>query len=212
MIMKKIYLFGTNSVAQILAIWLAADSRYKLLGFAINEVYLKDTELKGFPVVALESIRFDSENVFLINCVGYSSQLEGRKKSHNALCKLPLETYIHPNAIVSGSEIGRGSIVMANAVVEPGSTLGAGNVVYGGVYICHDAKIGDFNWFSAGCVMAGYCNVGNRNFFGINTSIRERITIGSKNTIGASTVVIKDIADNYTVVGNPGRILRRNEK
>mgnify|MGYP003379570671 CR=1 FL=1 len=45
---------------------------------------------------------------------------------------------------------------------------------------------------------------------GTGTKVIQGITIGENVIIGAGTVVIRDIEDNVTVVGNPARIVKRN--
>ncbi len=49
--------------------------------------------------------------------------------------------------------------------------------------------------------------IGNYVDIGANVCIIGDITIGNNVKIGAGTVVVKNIPDNYTVVGNPARIL-----
>jgi acetyltransferase-like isoleucine patch superfamily enzyme len=39
-----------------------------------------------------------------------------------------------------------------------------------------------------------------------------RVRIGNWATIGAGTVVLKNVPDYAVVVGNPGKVLRENER
>jgi acetyltransferase-like isoleucine patch superfamily enzyme len=41
---------------------------------------------------------------------------------------------------------------------------------------------------------------------GANSVIKEGIKIGNNVIIGAGAVIINDVSDNLTVVGNPGKI------
>jgi acetyltransferase-like isoleucine patch superfamily enzyme len=49
--------------------------------------------------------------------------------------------------------------------------------------------------------------VGRKTFVGAGAIIRQGITIGENVMVGAGAVVIRDIPDNTTVVGNPQRVL-----
>jgi len=42
--------------------------------------------------------------------------------------------------------------------------------------------------------------------------IDSTVTIGKVVTIGAGAVILKDIADYSVVVGNPGRLIKYNDK
>jgi len=52
-------------------------------------------------------------------------------------------------------------------------------------------------------------HMGNGSHIGIGASVIQGITIGKWCTIGAGAVIIKDIPDGATVVGNPGRIIKQ---
>lgn len=56
--------------------------------------------------------------------------------------------------------------------------------------------------------MAGHVEVGEGSHIGIGVSIIQGIKIGKWCTIGAGAVIIKDVPDGATVVGNPGKIIK----
>lgn len=207
-ILSGVYLFGINSLSAILAQYIRDDSRYSIRGVTVNLKYCNYKEILGLPLVPFEDLPSGSVDFGIINCVGYSENLGVREFISSQITDkgIPLVSYIHQSAIVDGAEIGDGTIVMNNAVIEPYSRVGKGNVFYGGSYVCHHAIIGDYNWFSANAVLAGEVTVGNRNFFGVNSSVRERLKIGSMTTIGMGTVVIRDVPDNSVAIGNPATV------
>ena len=53
--------------------------------------------------------------------------------------------------------------------------------------------------------------IGDNVYIGPNVCIVEDVKIGNNVVIGAGAVVVKDIPDNSTAVGNPARIINRNE-
>ena len=42
--------------------------------------------------------------------------------------------------------------------------------------------------------------------------VKQQISIGENVMIGAGTVIIRDVEDNCTIVGNPGRIIKKGAK
>lgn len=57
---------------------------------------------------------------------------------------------------------------------------------------------------------SGGATIGDNVYIGPHVSIVGPVNIGNNVTIGAGTVVIKDIPNNATVVGNPARIVNYN--
>jgi acetyltransferase EpsM len=56
--------------------------------------------------------------------------------------------------------------------------------------------------------LAGNVYVGEGTHIGLRASVIQGIRIGKWCTIGAGAVIINDIPDGATVVGNPGRIIK----
>ena len=98
-------------------------------------------------------------------------------------------------------------MIAANATLNPMVHLGKGVICNTSTSIDHECIIGDFCHIAPGAVLCGNVQVGRSTFIGANSVIKQGIVIGNNVTIGAGTVVIKDIPDNTTVVGNPAKTL-----
>jgi acetyltransferase-like isoleucine patch superfamily enzyme len=46
---------------------------------------------------------------------------------------------------------------------------------------------------------------------GANAVVKQGITIGRNCMIGAGSVIIKNVPDNSTIVGNPGKIIKNKK-
>lgn len=144
-------------------------------------------------------------------CVGHNGI---REKIHMQLAEHlgnPINA-IHPSAVISSSvSLGDGVMIAANATINPLVELGKGVICNTNSSIDHECIIGDFAHIAPGAVLCGNVKVGKGSFVGANAVIRQGITIGNNVMIGAGTVVIRDIPDNVTVVGNPQKVLAKNE-
>jgi len=113
---------------------------------------------------------------------------------------------MHPTAWVSPSaSLGRGSVVMANAVVQAEVKLGEGSIVNTAASVDHDCIIGNGVHICPGVNLGGDVKVGNGSWLGIGCSVVQGIKIGKSVTVGAGAVVINDIKDGLTVVGIPAK-------
>lgn len=118
---------------------------------------------------------------------------------------------IHYSAIISDtSEIGEGTVVMANAVVNPNAKIGKHCIINTNAIIEHDCIIDNFVHISPNTTLAGDVEVGEGTHIGIGACVIPGVKIGKWCTIGAGTVIIEDVPDGATVVGNPGRIIKRH--
>jgi acetyltransferase-like isoleucine patch superfamily enzyme len=52
--------------------------------------------------------------------------------------------------------------------------------------------------------------IGKNCFIGVRATVLPGVRIGDEVVVGASTVVTKDVPSNCVVVGNPGRIVKKN--
>ena len=172
-----------------------------------------DQEAKEFNPYHLDYLGKESEVINKLKkfdffaCVGHNGI---REKIHTQLSQYlgnPINA-IHPSAIISASvKLGDGVMIAANATLNPLVEIGQGVICNTSTSIDHECVIGDFSHIAPGAVLCGNVKVGRGTFIGANSVVRQGITIGDNVIIGAGTVVVKDIPDNATVIGNPARQL-----
>jgi sugar O-acyltransferase (sialic acid O-acetyltransferase NeuD family) len=119
-------------------------------------------------------------------------------------------TVIHPTAIISPSaSIGMGTVISAGVVVQMDATIGRYCVLNTACTVDHDDVIEDGVSISPGAHLAGGVHVRGGAFIGAGAVLVNRVTVGRRATVGAGAVVLKDVAEGATVVGNPARPIGR---
>jgi len=124
------------------------------------------------------------------------------------------QAIIHPRATVSKrAQIGEGSVLMGNAIINSGTKIGQHVIVNTSASIDHDSTLGDFVHISPNATLSGGVSVGEGSHIGSGAVVIPNIKIGKWATIGAGAVIIRDVEDYATVVGNPGRVVKvKSEK
>lgn len=123
-----------------------------------------------------------------------------------------LPAIVHPTASISKKAVmEKGSVVFAQAAVNIGSRIGSGCIINTGVTVDHDCELGEGVHLSPGVHLAGEVRIGPYSWLGTGTVVINRIRIGEKAIIGAGTVIVKDVGNNVTVVGVPGRVIKSND-
>jgi sugar O-acyltransferase (sialic acid O-acetyltransferase NeuD family) len=116
---------------------------------------------------------------------------------------------IHPSSSISKHfEMGVGNFISRNVSVNPLVRMGNFCILNTACVIEHECKIGNSVHVAPGAVLAGSVQIGDYTFIGANAVIKQGVKIGANVTIGAGSVVLKDVAENETIVGNPGRVFR----
>ncbi|WP_198552914.1 serine acetyltransferase [Psychromonas sp. Urea-02u-13] len=126
-------------------------------------------------------LRLCNSNNFLIKSIAWYMH---RHLSIKCQIQIPKETQIGP-----GLYLGHASSVMMNSTVVIGKNCNLSQFTTIGSNHGKGAIIGD--------------NV----YIGPNVCIVEAVTIGDCVTIGAGTIVVKNVSNNSTVVGNPARVI-----
>jgi len=105
--------------------------------------------------------------------------------------------------------------------IHPGAVIGRGLFIdHGdGVVIGETTVIGDNVTIYQGVTLGGtgketgkrHPTIGNGVTVGAGAKVLGPITIGDYSKVGAGSIVLKDVPAGCTVVGNPGRIVRKKE-
>ena len=75
------------------------------------------------------------------------------------------------------------------------------------VHIGHDAHLHKNVEIAAGGIVGGFVEIHEHSYIGINSAIRNRKILGENCVIGMGSVVVKNIDESITVVGNPAKKL-----
>lgn len=94
-----------------------------------------------------------------------------------------------------------------NTRIGPGLYLGHGTcvIVNEAAVIGKNCNLSHFVTIGSNGTKAAI--IGDNVYIGPNTCIIEQVTIGDEATIGAGAVVVKDVAAQVTVAGNPARVI-----
>ena len=118
-----------------------------------------------------------------------------------------LPSVVHPTAYAGRRvELGAGSVLMAQAVVNAGARVGDACIVNTAAVIEHDCELADGVHVSPGAALAGGVRVGECSWIGIGASVIQEVRIGADAIVAAGAAVVRDVADGRTAVGIPARL------
>ena len=119
-----------------------------------------------------------------------------------------LVNVVHPHAFIDlSAKLENGCFVGPNAVLHVGAQLRRGAIVNSGAIIEHDCVVGPWCHVAPGAVLCGNVCLGEGVFVGANTVVKQGLTIAPWVVVGCGSVVVRDITEPGTYVGNPVRKL-----
>lgn len=117
----------------------------------------------------------------------------------------------HSGKVIIGDnvEIFSGTNIVRATADDGVTSIGAGTKIDYNCHIAHNVKIGKNCLVIAGTIIGGSTEIGDGCYLGIGCMIKNKVKIGNNVTIGMGAVVLKDVPDGATVVGNPAKILQK---
>jgi sugar O-acyltransferase (sialic acid O-acetyltransferase NeuD family) len=117
---------------------------------------------------------------------------------------------VHPQAVVAGTAaIGAGTVVMANATINPDARIGKAAIINTGAVVEHDCEVGDFAHLSPNAAMGGASKLGTGSWLGLCASIIPGISVGAHTIVGAGAAVVKDLPEGCVAVGVPAKVVKK---
>jgi sugar O-acyltransferase (sialic acid O-acetyltransferase NeuD family) len=184
---------------------------WRLLGFLDDDPLLHGRRVDGLPVIGGTDLVQSLPQTRLVVCVGNPRRYDVRMRIVERL-GLPTERYatvVHPSAQISDdSEIGPGSVILAQSVLTASVEVGAHVAVMPHVVLTHDVSVGDYATIASGVRFGGGVRVERGAYIGAGALLREQVKIGAWSLIGMGSVVLHDVPAAQAWVGSPARMLR----
>ncbi|MCR2032228.1 acetyltransferase [Anaerofustis stercorihominis] len=199
--MKKIVVIGGGGHAKVVI------DIIKKNGYEPSEIEVLDDNLEvGSDILSCkvagkveDVLKYNKDTKFII-AIGINQVREKISKEYD----LDYSTFIHPSAVIGEDVIvGKGSVIMGGSVINSGSIIGNHTIINTSVSVDHDSNIDDFVHLSPGVHMGGSVSIGKGTWLGVGTSVKNNVIIGEDIIIGVGSVVVKDINEKGTYVGNP---------
>jgi sugar O-acyltransferase (sialic acid O-acetyltransferase NeuD family) len=212
---KPLIIFGIGKISQAVSYYFNRDSDYKIIAYAVDDVFANQSEYMGVPLVKLSDIKeqFNPQvhNVFV--AVGYQGVNSLRANKYKYFKELGYSFASYKSPYVFGEySIGENTIVMDSAVIQPLASFGNNVFVWGGAMVGHHATIQDGCWLSGGCLIGGSVNLGRSSFVGMGAIVGQEVKTGVECMLGAGSLTIRSIGDKAVVVKEQTEIHRLNSE
>lgn len=196
---KSIWIYGAGGMGKE-TLWLIEEmlaNEINVLGFVDD--FKLDTKFKNLPL--LNKIEPNSNVIIAVA----DSRIRKQIKESN---EFDFINIIDPNVHIHNSNsIGNGNIICKGVELTVDIKIGDHVIININTTIGHDAIIENFVSIMFGVHISGNVKIGEGTLVGSGAVILPNLTIGKWCKIGAGAVVTKNIPDNSTVIGVPGRII-----
>lgn len=176
----------------------------------INEI----AQVNGVKVYKFDELlkERDKNEIEIVIAVGEPS---GRDYLYHKIKEagLSLVTLIHPGIYIDGTTvIGEGTVIAEGVTITANVEIGENAYIQPHAVIGHDIKIGRHTVIGSNCQIGGGDVIGERVFMGFLSGTTDHISIGSDSIISAGAIVFKELPEGVIAVGNPARIVKKNEE
>lgn len=197
---REVIIIGASGHGKVVAD-IIQKSGDKIVGFLDDNPSI-EKDFMGFPILGTVNDYEKYDTAEFVIAIGNAKI---RERIARKLSGVSWYTAIHPTAVISDMdvEIGQGTVVMANAVINAGTKIGKHCIINSGAIVEHDNRICDFVHISVGAKLAGTVSVEKGSWIGIGAIVSNNVNICGNCMIGAGAVVIKDIEEAGTYAGVP---------
>lgn len=198
--MNRLIIIGAGGHGKVIADS-ALRNGYTNIGFLDDRAA---GDMIGFPIVGgtQDIERFNDGKTDFIIGIGNNAVRQKIAKEHS----VNWVSVIHPSAqIAVRVTIGKGTAVMANAVINACAEVGEHCIINTGAIIEHDDVIENYAHISPNAALGGTVHIGSLTHIGIGATVKNNTEICSDCIIGAGAVVVKSIYEPGTYVGVPAR-------
>lgn len=204
-----LYIIGAGDVGGYMIYHANQMGKYKVKGFLDDNSNKWGEKPYGYEVVGgtdiLENIDRNTAVAIAIANPKAKEIIYNKIKKHT---KLSFPNFIHPSVWLGENiTLGKGNIIYPGVTINFESVIEDFVIINMNAAIGHNCLLQNFSTVSPGVSCGGFTKLRSKSFLGINSTTLQSTTVGEGALIGAGSVIIRDVPDGATVVGNPGRVL-----
>ena len=210
--MGKAVIIGAGTQGQVLCSYLL-EANVDIIGFIDDSTKIIGSKVNGIPVLGCYNDLLYTE--FKKNIDDVYCPIGNNKIRTAYLSRLKEEGYetpsfIHPTVCIGPDvELGTAVYMLPGNIIMPHTKIGNFFMMNTCSTIAHHVHVEDGVFLSSGVNVGALINVRKNAYIGMGvtamTGIKE---IGMDTLLGAGAVVIRDVPDYATVVGNPARVIK----
>lgn len=200
---ERIALIGTGAVAEEM-IQIFGSARF--VACFTDPVYAAQARVDIPVLTDIERLAAVATH-FVLGFSGHAARerLRARLLALGLQRALPL---IAPSAQVSPSaQLAPGVLIGHFVCVGPRVQVGSDTLVMHTASIAHDSQVGADVFCGQGAKISGHARIGARSALGANAVVGRGVAIGADAEIASGAVCFRDVADGYSAIGSPARLL-----
>jgi sugar O-acyltransferase (sialic acid O-acetyltransferase NeuD family) len=212
--MKDVVVVGASGHAEVVIDILERQGVYRIAGLIDRSV---KGQLMGYEILGTEAdlpaIAGEREIAGGIVAIGDNWIRHRVVNALNALLPgFAFVTAVHPSAQIGrNATVGRGSVVMAGAVINPNARVGEFCVVNTSASLDHDSVMGNFSGLLPNASTGGKVLIGAFAAVCQGANVIHGVEIGEHTVIGAGATVLDNMPPRVVAYGTPARVVRSRE-
>jgi sugar O-acyltransferase (sialic acid O-acetyltransferase NeuD family) len=198
---KNLIIVGDSAFAEVACEYFIQDSKYNVVGFAVESDFLYKDSLLGLPIFTLEEIEHkypcETHDVFVAIVYSQLNRLRTRLTKKVKSLGYELASYISSNANIWDNVLfGEHCFVFEDNTIQPFVNIGDNVILWSGNHIGHHSKIRNNVFISSHVVISGFCEIGDNCFLGVNSTISNNLVVAKDCWIGPGVLITNDTEEN----------------